>query len=63
MTRDPGFGSADIYFPSRNFRQISDFHAPAPAAARPDMWHNLIEGEARDGYGFILKGKVNRSGI
>ena len=32
-----GFGSAGIYFPSKNFHQYLDFHAPAPAAARPDM--------------------------
>jgi gamma-glutamyltranspeptidase/glutathione hydrolase len=37
-------------------------HAPAPLAARPDMWANLIESEARDGYGFILKGRVNDIG-
>ena len=39
-----------------------DAHAPAPLAARPDMWANLIEGEARDGYGFFLKGRVNDIG-
>ena len=26
------------------------------------MWANLIESEARDGYGFILKGRVNDIG-
>lgn len=57
-----GFGSAGIYFPSQGFHRYLDFHAPAPAAARPDMWEHLIEGEARDGYGFILKGKVNDVG-
>jgi gamma-glutamyltranspeptidase/glutathione hydrolase len=62
MTGIAGFGSAGIYFPSRNFHQYLDFHAPAPAAARSDMWEHLIEGEARDGYGFILKGKVNDVG-
>lgn len=62
MTGIAGFGSAGIYFPGQNFHQYLDFHAPAPAAARPDMWENLIEGEARDGYGFILRGKVNDLG-
>lgn len=57
-----GFGSAGIYFPAQNFHKYLDFHAPSPAAARPDMWEHLIEGEARDGYGFILKGKVNDVG-
>jgi gamma-glutamyltranspeptidase/glutathione hydrolase len=57
-----GFGSAGIYFPSRNLHKYVDFHSPAPAAAQPDMWEHLIEGEARDGYGFILRGKVNDVG-
>ncbi|WP_454621014.1 gamma-glutamyltransferase [Bradyrhizobium cenepequi] len=62
MTGIAGFGSAGIYFPAQNFHKYLDFHAPAPAAARPEMWEHLIEGEARDGYGFILKGKVNDVG-
>lgn len=57
-----GFGSAGIYFPAQGFHRYLDFHAPAPAASRPDMWQHLIESEARDGYGFILKGKVNDVG-
>ena len=32
-----GFGSAGIYMPGRNTHEYVDFHAPAPAAARPDM--------------------------
>lgn len=62
MTGIAGFGSAGIYFPGQNFHQYLDFHAPAPAAASPGMWEHLIEGEARDGYGFILKGKINDLG-
>lgn len=62
MTGIAGFGSAGIYFPGQNFHKYLDFHSPAPAAARPDMWEHLIESEARDGYGFILKGKVNDVG-
>lgn len=57
-----GFGSAGIYLPSQGIHQYLDFHSPAPAAARPDMWESLIEGEARDGYGFILEGRVNDVG-
>ena len=57
-----GFGSAGIYMPGRNTHEYVDFHAPAPAAARPDMWAHLVEGEARDGFGFVLKGRVNDIG-
>lgn len=27
--------------------------------ATPDMWHESIEGETRDGFGFVLKGCTN----
>jgi gamma-glutamyltranspeptidase/glutathione hydrolase len=45
---------------ARNLHGYIDFHAPAPLAARPDMWANLIESEARDGYGFIAEGPGER---
>jgi len=57
-----GFGSVAVYLPSKKIHTYYDFHAPAPGAVRPDMWESLIEGEARDGYGFTLKGKVNDIG-
>lgn len=57
-----GFGSLAAYLPSRNLHTYYDFHSPAPGAVRPDMWESLIEGEARDGYGFVLKGNVNDIG-
>lgn len=57
-----GFGSMGVCFPGQGAHEYIDFHAPAPRAARPDMWKDLIEGEARDGYGFILRGLVNDIG-
>ncbi|RWK47263.1 MAG: gamma-glutamyltransferase [Mesorhizobium sp.] len=57
-----GFGSMGVYAPSKGRHQYIDFHAPAPLAAGEGMWENLIEGEARDGFGFILKGRVNDIG-
>lgn len=57
-----GFGSAAICMPSRGVHEYVDFHAPAPAAASPEMWQDLVEGEARDGFGFVLKGRVNDLG-
>jgi len=62
MTGIAGFGSAGIYDPTSKFHGYVDFHAPAPADTRPDMWANLIESETRDGWGFILKGRVNELG-
>jgi len=56
-----GFGSCGIARPG-GFHGYIDFHAPAPLAVRPDMWADRIESEARDGYGFILRGRVNDIG-
>jgi gamma-glutamyltranspeptidase/glutathione hydrolase len=57
-----GFGSMGLYLPDKGVHGYIDFHSPAPAATRPDMWADLIESEARDGYGFVLKGRVNDVG-
>jgi gamma-glutamyltranspeptidase/glutathione hydrolase len=57
-----GFGSAGIFMPGQQVHHYVDFHAPAPAAVRPDMWAHLIEGETRDGFGFVLKGRNNDIG-
>ena len=56
-----GFGSMGLYLPGIGHDYI-DFHAPAPLRATPTMWQDLIEGETRDGFGFILKGGVNDVG-
>lgn len=57
-----GFGSMGIYLRDRQTHEYIDFHAPAPLAATPTMWSDLIEGETRDGFGFILKGRINDIG-
>ncbi len=57
-----GFGAMGICLPDRSHHGYIDFHAPAPRAARADMWQDLVLSEARDGYGFILRGQVNDVG-
>ncbi len=57
-----GFGFAQIYAPHRGVHTTFDFMSTAPAAVRSDMWADLLEGETRDGFGFILKGRVNDIG-
>ena len=57
-----GFGSLAVYKPADGTHEYTDFHAPAPQATRPDMWSDLVEGETRDGFGFVLKGRVNDLG-
>jgi gamma-glutamyltranspeptidase/glutathione hydrolase len=57
-----GFGSMQLYLPANNTHECIDFHGRAPIAATASMWEDLIEGETRDGFGFILKGRVNEIG-
>lgn len=57
-----GFGSLQLYLPGRGVHTFIDFHGRAPAAATPDMWQDLVESEAEDGFGFILAGRANDIG-
>jgi gamma-glutamyltranspeptidase/glutathione hydrolase len=57
-----GFGSLQLYLPGAGVHSCIDFHGRAPAAARPDMWQDLVESEAEDGFGFRLRGQVNDLG-
>ncbi|MED5575478.1 MAG: gamma-glutamyltransferase family protein [Pseudomonadota bacterium] len=57
-----GFGNIHLYLPDRGVHTTFDFHGRSPVATRADMWEHLIEHEAQDGWGFILKGRVNEFG-
>jgi len=62
MTGLAGFGAMQLYLPKAGVHTCIDFHGRAPAGARPEMWADLVEGETRDGFGFILKGRINDLG-
>ncbi|VAW15695.1 Gamma-glutamyltranspeptidase @ Glutathione hydrolase [hydrothermal vent metagenome] len=57
-----GFGSCQIFLPGRDIHTCIDFHGKTPLAATPEMWADRIVGEARDGFGFVLKDHVNDLG-
>jgi gamma-glutamyltranspeptidase / glutathione hydrolase len=57
-----GFGSMHLYLAEKNEHLLLDFHGRAPGSVTPDMWQDLIEREAEDGFGFILKSRVNEVG-
>ncbi len=57
-----GFGSLQVYDPRNGRHVCHDFHGRAPLAVRPDMWEHLLIGEAEDGFGFLLEGRVNEIG-
>jgi gamma-glutamyltranspeptidase / glutathione hydrolase len=56
-----GFGSLQVRMHDGRHECI-DFHGKVPAKASPDMWLDRLEGEARDGFGFVLRGRVNDVG-
>ena len=57
-----GFGFAQVYDARSGTHTSFDFMSTAPAAVTPTMWEALLEGETRDGFGFILKDRVNDVG-
>ncbi|MEM1298581.1 MAG: gamma-glutamyltransferase [Pseudomonadota bacterium] len=57
-----GFGSCQIWDPGSGRHEVIDFHGKTPLAATPSMWEDRLEGETRDGFGFVLKDNVNDLG-
>ncbi len=57
-----GFGSMQIFFKDIDEHMFIDFHGRAPLASSEEMWAHLIEKETEDGFGFVLKGRVNDVG-
>lgn len=60
-----GFGCATLFFndPAGPGRSLCvDFHGRAGSLARPDVWADLFENETPDGFGYLVKDKVNDVG-
>ncbi|MEM7324662.1 MAG: gamma-glutamyltransferase, partial [Actinomycetota bacterium] len=57
-----GFGNIQVYLPADGVHRCIDFHAKSPLATRADQWEDLVIGETRDGFGFVLEGHVNDVG-
>ena len=57
-----GFGNCQIYMPGKGVHTCIDFHGKTPLAATPDMWLDRLEGETRDGFGFLVRDNVNDLG-
>lgn len=57
-----GYGCLQLYLPQQGVHTYIDAYAPAPGAATPDMWADRVVGQARDGYGFFIKGQLNDLG-
>ncbi|WP_445503329.1 gamma-glutamyltransferase [Microvirga sp. G4-2] len=57
-----GFGSMHVYMPEKGVHDILEFYARAPLAATPDMWVDKVQGQSRDGFGYILDGNISDIG-
>ena len=57
-----GFGQMHVYISETGEEKILDFHGKAGAKVTPEMWKDIVISEARDGFGYILKGDVNKHG-
>ena len=67
-----GFGCATVYWPSGSRASPSAggkpaalsvaFHGRAGSLSRPDQWQEIFEYPAPDGFGYVVKGKVNDVG-
>lgn len=57
-----GLGTMQLFDPASGRNLVIDGLSTCPAAATPDMWADIFEGECRDGYGFMLRGHENELG-
>jgi gamma-glutamyltranspeptidase/glutathione hydrolase len=59
-----GFGCSTLYFrgPNGATALAVDFHGRAGSRARPDSWEDIFEGATPDGFGYLVRGKVNDVG-
>ncbi len=57
-----GFGVATLYEAARGRAVAIAYHGRAGLRVRPDQWAADFEGVSPDGFGFLVKGKVNDVG-
>ena len=57
-----GFGCSTVNWNDGREALSVDFHGRAGSQARPDLWTSIFENAAPDGFGYIVRGKVNDVG-
>jgi gamma-glutamyltranspeptidase/glutathione hydrolase len=57
-----GFGQMHVYMSGTGDEKVLDFHGKAGSKVTPEMWKDIVISEARDGFGYVLKGDVNIRG-
>jgi gamma-glutamyltranspeptidase/glutathione hydrolase len=64
-----GFGCSTVFFPApprggggAPHALAIDFHGRAGKHVRPDQWESIFESAAPDGFGYVVKGKINDVG-
>jgi gamma-glutamyltranspeptidase/glutathione hydrolase len=57
-----GLGSMQLYDTSSGRHVVLDGLSTCPAACTPDMWAAIFERECLDGYGYVVRGRINEIG-
>lgn len=57
-----GFGHMQVYMPGRGVHEIVEFYARASLSVKPDIWVNLLNGQSRDGFAYLLSDNRNEIG-
>jgi len=57
-----GYGTLQVFMPGKDVHENIEFYARSPLATREDMWVDILTGESRDGFVFLLKEHVNEIG-
>ena len=57
-----GIATLQVFDPRTGTHRVWNGLGTCPAAARPDMWEAIFEGECADGFGYRVRGQVNELG-
>jgi gamma-glutamyltranspeptidase/glutathione hydrolase len=57
-----GLGTLQLYDTPSGRHVVLDGLSTCPAACTPDMWASIFERECLDGYGYVVRGRINELG-
>src|SRR4051812_41860017 len=57
-----GLGSLQLYDTASGRHVVLDGLSTCPSACTPDMWAAIFERECQDGYGYVVRGRINEIG-
>jgi gamma-glutamyltranspeptidase/glutathione hydrolase len=57
-----GLGTMQVFDPKTGRNVVIDGLSTCPAGCSPEMWEAAFEGDCTDGYGYMVRGRVNELG-